>query len=150
MHGASVGDGAHDDWTIAPPPLARVEGEGRLEVHIRDGRVTQTRLHIFEPPRFFEALLRGRAYTEPPDITARICGICPVAYQMSALAAIEQICGVHVVGPAADRAASSTAANGSKATRCTSSCCTCPTSSAPTARWNWPGQTRGSSNGGSR
>ena len=63
--------------------------------------MTEARLKIFEPPRFFEALLRGRAYTEPPDITARICGICPVAYQMSALAAVEQICGVTVTGPAA-------------------------------------------------
>ncbi|WP_018637919.1 Ni/Fe hydrogenase subunit alpha [Parafrankia elaeagni] len=88
--------------TIAPPPLTRVEGEGRLVVRIRDGRVEQAQLRIFEPPRFFEALLRGRAFTEPPDITARICGICPIAYQMSALAAIERICGVEVTGPAAD------------------------------------------------
>ncbi|MCK9930597.1 Ni/Fe hydrogenase subunit alpha [Frankia sp. Mgl5] len=87
--------------TITPPPLARVEGEGRLLIKVVDGRATEVRLKIFEPPRFFEALLRGRAYTEPPDITARICGICPVAYQMSALAAIEQICGLDVDGPAA-------------------------------------------------
>ncbi|MBX6388671.1 MAG: nickel-dependent hydrogenase large subunit [Frankia sp.] len=71
-------------------------------IQIRDGRVEQARLRIFEPPRFFEALLRGRAFTEPPDITSRICGICPVAYQMSALAAIEQICAVEVAGPLAD------------------------------------------------
>jgi coenzyme F420-reducing hydrogenase alpha subunit len=90
------------DVTIASPPLARVEGEGRLTVRVRDGQVTETRLEIFEPPRFFEALLRGRSYTEPPDITSRICGICPVAYQMSALAAIEDLCGVTVTGPAAD------------------------------------------------
>ncbi|MBL7487995.1 Ni/Fe hydrogenase subunit alpha [Frankia sp. AgB1.9] len=88
--------------TLTPPPLTRVEGEGRLIVRIRDGKVTDAQLAIFEPPRFFEALLRGRAYTEPPDITARICGICPVAYQMSALAAIEAICGIDVTGPAAD------------------------------------------------
>ncbi|ABD13842.1 coenzyme F420-reducing hydrogenase, alpha subunit [Frankia casuarinae] len=87
--------------TIAPPPLTRVEGEGRLLIKITDGRVDEAHLKIFEPPRFFEAFLRGRAYTEPPDITARICGICPVAYQMSALAAIEQICDVTVTGPPA-------------------------------------------------
>ena len=58
---------------------------------------------IYEPPRFFEAFLRGRRYTEPPDITARICGICPVAYQMSACAAIEDACGV--AGARADPAA---------------------------------------------
>jgi sulfhydrogenase subunit alpha len=76
------------------PALTRVEGEGGLEIVVSDGQVTQARLDIYEPPRFFEALLRGRRYTEPPDITARICGICPVAYQMSACAAIEDACRV--------------------------------------------------------
>ncbi len=74
--------------------LARVEGEGAMHVRIRDGEVVDVQLRIYEPPRFFEAFLRGRAYTEPPDITARICGICPVAYQMSACPAIEDACGV--------------------------------------------------------
>ena len=78
--------------------LARVEGEGSLHVLVRDGQVSDVQLRIFEPPRFFEAFLRGRAYTEPPDITARICGICPVAYQMSACQAIEAACGVSVDG----------------------------------------------------
>jgi len=78
------------------PALTRVEGEGGLEIVVDDGQVTEARLDIYEPPRFFEALLRGRQYTEPPDITARICGICPVAYQMSACAAIEDACGVTV------------------------------------------------------
>lgn len=82
--------------------LARVEGEGALHVVVRDGEVERADLQIYEPPRFFEALLRGRAYTEPPDITARICGICPVAYQTSAIAAIENACGVVVRGPIAD------------------------------------------------
>ena len=57
------------------------------------------RLEIFEPPRFFEAFLRGRAFTEVPDITARICGICPVAYQMSSIAAMEDVCGVEAPEP---------------------------------------------------
>ena len=73
--------------------LARVEGEGAMHVVVTDGEVTDVRLRIYEPPRFFEAFLRGRAYTEPPDITARICGICPVAYQTSSCEAIEQVCG---------------------------------------------------------
>ena len=77
-------------------PLARVEGEGAMRVTVRDGAVADVALNIFEPPRFFEAFLRGRAWTEPPDITARICGICPVAYQMSACLAIEDACGVVV------------------------------------------------------
>jgi sulfhydrogenase subunit alpha len=76
--------------------LARVEGEGAMHVRVRDGAVEDVRLEIYEPPRFFEAFLRGRRHTEPPDITARICGICPVAYQMSACAAIEDACGVTV------------------------------------------------------
>ena len=78
------------------PVLARVEGEGGMHVRVRDGVVTDVRLQIFEPPRFFEAMLRGRSYTEPPDITARICGICPVAYQISAVTAIEDACGATV------------------------------------------------------
>ncbi|MDT7839901.1 Ni/Fe hydrogenase subunit alpha [Streptomyces justiciae] len=76
--------------------LSRVEGEGALRLRVHDGTVTEAWLEIYEPPRFFEAFLRGRAYTEPPDITARVCGICPVAYQMSACAAIEDACGVTV------------------------------------------------------
>ncbi|MFD1051213.1 nickel-dependent hydrogenase large subunit, partial [Kibdelosporangium lantanae] len=81
--------------------LARVEGEGALHVSIRDNRVEQAQLRIYEPPRFFEAFLRGRTMSEPPDITARICGICPVAYQMSACQAIEDACGVTVPEPIA-------------------------------------------------
>jgi coenzyme F420-reducing hydrogenase alpha subunit len=82
--------------------LARVEGEGALFVQVRDGVLEDVQLRIYEPPRFFEAFLRGRRYTEPPDITARICGICPVAYQMSACEAIEDACGVVVDGPLRD------------------------------------------------
>jgi coenzyme F420-reducing hydrogenase alpha subunit len=70
-----------------------------MHVRIRDGDVEAVELRIYEPPRFFEAFLRGRRYTEPADITARICGICPVAYQMSACAAIEAACGVTVDEP---------------------------------------------------
>ena len=78
---------------LTADPLARVEGEGALHVRLRDGRVEDVRLRIFEPPRFFEAFLRGRSFTEVPDITARICGICPVAYQLSSIAAMEDVCG---------------------------------------------------------
>jgi sulfhydrogenase subunit alpha len=85
--------------TISVQGLSRVEGEGSLRVEVHDGRVAEVELEIFEPPRYFEALLRGRRYTEAPDITARICGICPVAYQMSACAAMEDAAGIDV-GPA--------------------------------------------------
>src|SRR5579872_1191814 len=85
--------------TIRVDQLARVEGEGALYVKVKGSRVVEAQLRIFEPPRFFEALLRGRAFTEAPDITARICGICPVAYQMSAVHAMEDACGTAVGGP---------------------------------------------------
>ncbi len=80
--------------TIKTDALARVEGEGAMYVRIRDGAVEDVKLRIYEPPRFFEAFLRGRRFSEAPDITARICGICPVAYQTSAFNAIETAFGV--------------------------------------------------------
>ena len=82
--------------TITVETLARVEGEGALRLIIEGDRVTEAQLKIFEPPRFFEAFLRGRHCAEAPDITARICGICPVAYQMSAVSAVEQALGLIV------------------------------------------------------
>ncbi len=84
--------------TIKVDYLARVEGEGALYVKIRGDKITDVQFKIFEPPRFFEAFLRGRMYSEAPDITARICGICPIAYQMSAVHAMEDAFGVHVDG----------------------------------------------------
>jgi sulfhydrogenase subunit alpha len=84
--------------TIRTDYLARVEGEGAMQVTIDGREVSDVKLKIYEPPRFFEAFLRGRAFTEAPDITARICGICPVAYQMSSCRAMEQACGVEVGG----------------------------------------------------
>lgn len=84
------------DREILTKVLARVEGEGAMHVRIRDGAVEDVQLRIYEPPRFFEAFLRGRRFTEVPDITARICGICPVAYQFSSIAAMEDACGVEV------------------------------------------------------
>jgi len=82
--------------TIRVDCLARVEGEGALDLRVADGRLESAELRIFEPPRFFEAFLRGRGYLETPDIVARICGICPIAYQMSAVHAIENAFGASV------------------------------------------------------
>ncbi|MBB3190685.1 Ni/Fe hydrogenase subunit alpha [Halomonas cerina] len=79
---------------IHVPILARVEGEGALEVSIREGRLEDLKLRIFEPPRLFEKLLEGRSAQDVIDSVARICGICPVAYQMSAVAALEAILGI--------------------------------------------------------
>jgi sulfhydrogenase subunit alpha len=85
--------------TIRVDALARVEGEGGLYVKMEGDEVVDVKLNIYEPPRFFEAFLRGRDFREPPDITARICGICPIAYQMSSCHAIEKACGVKVEAP---------------------------------------------------
>jgi sulfhydrogenase subunit alpha len=90
------------DRTLTATGLARVEGEGSMYVRVGDGLVEEVRLDIYEPPRFFEAFLAGRSFAEPPDITARVCGICPVAYQTSACQAIEEACGVTLPGPLAD------------------------------------------------
>jgi len=84
------------DKAIKVDYLARVEGEGALYIKVKNGYVVDVKVKIFEPPRFFEAFLRGRSFREVPDITARICGICPVAYQMSSIHAIEGIFGVKV------------------------------------------------------
>jgi coenzyme F420-reducing hydrogenase alpha subunit len=76
--------------------LARVEGEGSLRVRVVDGAVEIAEFSIYEPPRFFEKLVRGREIREVPDIVARICGICPVAYQLTACEALEKALGITV------------------------------------------------------
>jgi len=78
--------------------LARVEGEGSMRVKVVDDKIEDVEFSIFEPPRFFEAFLRGRPYTDAPDITARICGICPIAYQMSSVHAMEDAFDITVDG----------------------------------------------------
>ena len=88
--------------TIKVDALARVEGEGALYVRVKDGEVKDIKFRIVEPPRFFEALLRGRDYSEAPDITARICGICPIAYMMGASQAMEDALDISVTGPLRD------------------------------------------------
>lgn len=99
----SAGPGSGGHRVLRNDYLARVEGEGAMYVRLRDGEVDDVKLRIYEPPRFFEAMLRGRHFTEAPDITSRICGICPVAYQMSAVRAMEDACGVHIdEGPIRD------------------------------------------------
>lgn len=82
--------------TIRIEALTRVEGEGALHVRLDEDRIEEVQLAIYEPPRFFEAFLRGRPLEEVPDITARICGICPVAYMMSSVHALERALGVAV------------------------------------------------------
>ena len=78
-------------YRIRVPGLARVEGEGALEIDVQDGAITHLALRIFEPPRLFEKFLEGHWVGEVPDLVARICGICPVAYQMTAVHALERL-----------------------------------------------------------
>ena len=87
---------AEPERTIRVEVLTRVEGEGALHIHARGGELQRVELRIFEPPRLFESLLRGRSIFEAADITARICGICPVAYQMTTVHAIEAALGIVV------------------------------------------------------
>ena len=88
--------------TVKVNALARVEGEGALYVSIKGDAVQDVKLRIFEPPRFFEALLQGRLYSDAPDITARICGICPIAYMLGACQAMEDALGVVLPAPLRD------------------------------------------------
>ena len=81
---------------ITVPALARVEGEGGLHIALEGNQISELRLDIYEPPRFFEGFLQGRYLQEVPDITARICGICPVAYQMSSVYALEKAVGASI------------------------------------------------------
>jgi sulfhydrogenase subunit alpha len=82
--------------TIRVNYMSRVEGEASLAIRLKGDQVRDVRLKIFEPPRLFEALLEGRHFSELPDITARICGICPVAYQMTSVHAVERALGITV------------------------------------------------------
>lgn len=88
--------GSRGATTIKVDYLTRVEGEGAIHIKLKGDHVQDVKLRIFEPPRLFEAFLRGRSYEEVPDVTARICGICPIAYQMSAVHAIERAFGITV------------------------------------------------------
>ena len=84
--------------TLKVDALARVEGEGALHVRVKGNIVKDVKFRIFEPPRFFEAFLQGRRFHEVPDITARICGICPIAYMLGASQAMEDALNIRVEG----------------------------------------------------
>ncbi len=96
MHDTITAGGTTGDFTVDIAGLTRVEGEGSLRLQVRDGVVEQAHLEIFEAPRYFERLVVGRTPDEVIDIVARICGICPVAYQMTAVHAFEHGLGIDV------------------------------------------------------
>jgi coenzyme F420-reducing hydrogenase alpha subunit len=98
MHGTDgiIAPGGTDERLFSVAELTRVEGEGSLHLRVRDGEVVEARLRIFEAPRYFERLVVGRRPDEVLDIVARICGICPIAYQLTAVHAFEALFGVEV------------------------------------------------------
>jgi len=81
------------------PFITRVEGEASLELNSRDNHIEQLHMRIFEPPRLFEQFLQGKVYSDVPELTARICGICPMAYQLTSILALEKLFNVHVSEP---------------------------------------------------
>jgi sulfhydrogenase subunit alpha len=83
------------------PFVTRLEGEGSLELNARGDRIDRLHLAIFEPPRLFEKFLEGRGYQEVPDLNARICGICPMAYQLTSIQAMERLFGIALPPPLA-------------------------------------------------
>ncbi len=96
MHDTDTMTEQSDDLTVDIAGLTRVEGEGSLRLRVRGGVVEQAHLEIFEAPRYFERLVVGRTPDEVIDIVARICGICPVAYQMTAVHAFEAAYGIEI------------------------------------------------------
>lgn len=74
--------------------IARVEGEAAVKLDIKDGRLKDLKLNIWEPPRFFEGFLNNRRFDEVPDIVSRICGICPVSHMTTSIRALEKALGV--------------------------------------------------------
>jgi coenzyme F420-reducing hydrogenase alpha subunit len=77
--------------------IARVEGQGAINIEInKNGKITNLQFKIFEPPRFFESFLIGRKYDELMELTSRICGICPVAHQITALRAVENAMNIQI------------------------------------------------------
>jgi coenzyme F420-reducing hydrogenase alpha subunit len=94
--GTLVADAPGAEREFNVPYVTRVEGEGSLVLRVRDREVVEARLKIFEAPRYFERIVVGRTGDEVIDIVARICGICPIAYQMTAVHAFEDLYGVHV------------------------------------------------------
>jgi len=76
--------------------LTRVEGHGSVVVDVKNGELVKCQLEIFEAPRFFEAMLRGRPYYEASHITSRICGICATGHATASLRATENALGVEI------------------------------------------------------
>jgi NAD-reducing hydrogenase large subunit len=78
---------------ITIEPVTRVEGHGKVTIHLNnEGKIEQTRLHIVEF-RGFERFVQGRPYWEMPVLVQRLCGICPVSHHLAAAKALDVIVG---------------------------------------------------------
>ena len=84
------------DLDIKVHHLTRVEGHGNIVVNMKDGILEKAHLSIVEPPRFFEAMLKGRSFHEAAIITSRICGICSLGHQLTSLVTTEDALGLEV------------------------------------------------------
>ena len=89
-----------DTNTITINPVTRIEGHAKITIHLDDaGNVSDTRFHVVEF-RGFEKFSEGRFFAEMPQITARICGICPVSHLLASAKACDAILGVDIPRPA--------------------------------------------------
>ena len=84
------------DLKINVHHVTRVEGHGNIVVDMKNGVLKTAQLEIVEPPRFFEAMLKGRNFQEVAIITSRICGICSLGHQMTSLKATEAALGLEI------------------------------------------------------
>ena len=82
--------------SIAVHHLTRVEGHGNIAVNVNNGKIEKCEWQVPEAPRFFEAMVRGRHYSEVARITSRICGICSVGHTLASLKATETALGIKV------------------------------------------------------
>ena len=76
--------------------VTRVEGHGNIYVNVRKGVIEKCEWNISEAPRFFEAMVVGRQWSELHHITSRICGICSIGHSLASLRATESAMGITV------------------------------------------------------
>lgn len=89
-------DGSAMDLRIEVPYVTRVEGHGTIVIDMKEGKLLTSHLEVVEPPRYFEAMLKGFPWSDIALITSRICGICSVGHQMTSLRATEKALGIEV------------------------------------------------------
>ena len=84
------------EFSINLEHVTRVEGHGNIVLDVKKGSIEKVQWQVSEAPRFFEAMLRGRPYTELRTITSRICGICSIGHSLASLKASEDALGVRI------------------------------------------------------